>query len=166
MLQYLLTRPDRLNVDIRLPASKSISNRALVLHALARGTTLPTCLSDCDDTRVMLRALDGEPHPTVDIGAAGTAMRFLTAYFSVTPGTRVLTGTGRMCRRPVRILVDALRGLGAHIDYAGDEGFPPLRITGTDLHGHASVLAGGVSSQYISALLMIGPVLPRGSSFV
>ena len=160
-MQYLLTRPDSLNATIQLPASKSISNRALILHALSGGTTLPANLSDCDDTRVMVRALDGHPQH-IDIMAAGTAMRFLTAYLSVTPGTRVITGTERMQQRPIRILVDALRTLGAQIDYIANEGFPPLRITGSHLHGHEIELAGNVSSQYISALLMIGPVLPRG----
>lgn len=160
-MQYLLTRPDSLNATIQLPASKSISNRALILHALSGGTTLPANLSDCDDTRVMVRALDGHPQH-IDIMAAGTAMRFLTAYLSVTPGTRVITGTERMQQRPIRILVDALRTLGAQIDYIANEGFPPLHITGSRLQGHEIELAGNVSSQYISALLMIGPVLPRG----
>ena len=94
--------------------------------------------------------------------AAGTAMRFLTAYLSVTPGTRIITGTQRMQQRPIRILVDALRELGARIEYVGNEGFPPLRITGTELTGSEISLAGNVSSQYISALLMIGTVLPKG----
>ena len=94
--------------------------------------------------------------------AAGTAMRFLTAYLSVAPGTRIITGTERMQQRPIRILVDALRELGAQIEYAGKEGFPPLRITGTELTGEEISLAGNVSSQYISALLMIGPILKNG----
>ena len=94
--------------------------------------------------------------------AAGTAMRFLTAYLSVTPGTRIITGTERMQQRPIRILVDALRELGAQIEYAGKEDFPPLRITGTELTGEEISLAGNVSSQYISALLMIGPILKNG----
>ena len=89
-------------------------------------------------------------------------MRFLTAYLSVTPGTRIITGTQRMQQRPIRILVDALRELGAQIEYVGNEGFPPLRITGTALKGEEISLAGNVSSQYISALLMIGAVLPQG----
>ena len=89
-------------------------------------------------------------------------MRFLTAYLSVTPGSRIITGTQRMQQRPIRILVDSLRLLGAKIDYAGQEGFPPLRITGTELQGDEISLAGNVSSQYISALLMMGAVLPKG----
>ncbi|MGN0048437.1 MAG: 3-phosphoshikimate 1-carboxyvinyltransferase [Bacteroides sp.] len=160
-MQYKLTAPEHLATALRLPASKSISNRALILHALARGTHRPENLSDCDDTRVMIRALEGNA-AEIDILAAGTAMRFLTAYLSVTPGTRLLTGTQRMQQRPIRILVDALRSLGADIAYAGNEGFPPLLITGSRLQGEGVTLAGNVSSQYISALLMVGAVLPQG----
>lgn len=160
-MHYKLSAPATLHTSIQLPASKSISNRALILHALAQGRITPTNLSDCDDTRVMIKALDGTPDH-IDILAAGTAMRFLTAYLSVTPGTRIITGTQRMQQRPIRLLVDALRQLGAQIEYAGNEGFPPLRITGAKLAGEEISLAGNVSSQYISALLMIGPVLKNG----
>lgn len=161
-MRYTVSAPAALHAGIQLPASKSISNRALILHALAHGNTVPCNLSDCDDTMVMIRALDGCPEH-IDILAAGTAMRFLTAYLSVTPGTRIITGTQRMQQRPIRILVDALRELGAQIEYAGNEGFPPLRITGKELlQGEEISLAGNVSSQYISALLMIGAVLPKG----
>jgi 3-phosphoshikimate 1-carboxyvinyltransferase len=159
--QYLITAPAGLHARILLPSSKSISNRALLIHALSGGPHRPQNLSDCDDTRVVVRALE---HPTsvVDILAAGTAMRFMTAYLSVTPGTRVITGTARMQQRPIQVLVDALRALGADIDYAQNEGFPPLRITGHALTGHEISLPGNVSSQYISALLMIAPTLPAG----
>lgn len=161
-MQYIISAPAvPLHTGIQLPASKSISNRALILHALARGTQELHNLSDCDDTRVMINALQGNPEH-IDILAAGTAMRFLTAYLSVTPGTRIITGTQRMQQRPIRILVDALRELGADIEYVGNEGFPPLRITGRELQGDEISLAGNVSSQYISALLMIGAVLPKG----
>ena len=160
-MQYLLNAPASLYATVQLPASKSISNRALILHALSGGSTRPENLSDCDDTQVMIRALDYMPD-VIDIHAAGTAMRFLTAYLCVTPGTHVITGTERMQQRPIRILVDALRTLGARIDYAGNEGFPPLRINVTQLTGSEIELAGNVSSQYISALLMIGAVLPVG----
>lgn len=160
-MQYLLNAPASLYATVQLPASKSISNRALILHALSGGSTRPENLSDCDDTQVMIRALDHMPD-VIDIHAAGTAMRFLTAYLCVTPGTHTITGTERMQQRPIRILVDALRTLGARIDYAGNEGFPPLHINGTQLTGSEIELAGNVSSQYISALLMIGAVLPVG----
>ena len=161
-MRYTVSAPDTpIHAAIQLPASKSISNRALILHALAHGKQTPCNLSDCDDTRVMVRALQGNPEH-IDIMAAGTAMRFLTAYFSVTPGSRIITGTQRMQQRPIRILVDSLRLLGAKIDYVGQEGFPPLRITGAELQGDEISLAGNVSSQYISALLMMGAVLPKG----
>lgn len=160
-MQYQLTAPEQLCATIALPASKSISNRALILHALSHGNSVPQNLSDCDDTRVMIQAFREWPE-TIDILAAGTAMRFLTAYLSVNPGTHLITGTQRMQQRPIRILVEALRSLGAHIEYAGAEGFPPLRITGQDLSGSEVTLPGHISSQYISALLMIGPTLPHG----
>ena len=145
-----------------LPASKSISNRALVLNALSKNVVPPDNLSDSDDTEVLLRALQTMPE-TIDIGAAGTAMRFLTAYLSVTPGEHVITGTERMKHRPIGILVEALRTLGASITYEGEEGFPPLRIVGCDtLEGGSLSVPGDVSSQYISALLMIAPTLKNG----
>ena len=161
MKQIKLTPPQAIQAEIVLPSSKSICNRALIIHALAGGTCLPDNLSDCDDTRVMLQALQTMP-PTIDIRAAGTAMRFLSAYLSITEGTHVITGTARMQQRPIRILVDALRALGAQIDYAGNEGYPPLRITGKKLKGGKIALPGNVSSQYISALLMIAPMLEEG----
>lgn len=160
-MRYTLSAPSRMKATIQLPASKSISNRALIIQALAKGNDEPENLSDCDDTQVMIRALTERPE-VMDIGAAGTAMRFLTAYLSVTPGTFTLTGTQRMQQRPIQLLVNALRELGAQIEYAGQEGFPPLRISGQALNGGELTLKGNVSSQYISALLMIGPVLTNG----
>ena len=157
-----ITAPQALQVRIDLPASKSISNRALIINALSRSEFQPENLSDCDDTRVMVAALHDMPE-VIDIGAAGTAMRFLTAYLSVVPGIHVITGTERMRHRPIGVLVDALRQLGAHIEYEGEEGFPPLRITGNpELQGGSLTMLGNVSSQYISALLMIGPTLGQG----
>lgn len=112
-MRYTVSAPGTpIHAAIQLPASKSISNRALILHALAHGKQTPCNLSDCDDTRVMVRALQGNPEH-IDIMAAGTAMRFLTAYLSVAPGSRIITGTQRMQQRPIRILVDSLRLLGA-----------------------------------------------------
>lgn len=161
MKQYRLTAPRRLDATINLPASKSISNRALIIYALSGGRQLPQNLSDCDDTEVIINALRYMPDE-IDIKAAGTAMRFMTAYLSVMRGTHVLTGTERMKHRPIGILVDALRKLGADIEYVGEEGFPPLRITGKSLQGGLLEIPGNVSSQYISALLMIGPMLKEG----
>ena len=161
MKQYRLTAPRRLDMTVDLPASKSISNRALIIHALSGGSTLPENLSDCDDTSVIIEALPTMPEE-INIKAAGTAMRFMTAYLSVTPGTHILTGTERMKHRPIGILVDALRTLGANIEYIGEEGYPPIRITGSTLKGGLLEIHGNVSSQYISALLMIGPMLKDG----
>lgn len=160
-MRYKLSAPSPIKVAIQLPASKSISNRALIINALGKGSCNPKNLSDCDDTQVMIKALN-ERNEVIDILAAGTAMRFLTAYLSVTPGERIITGTARMQQRPIQVLVNALRELGAEIEYTGNEGFPPLRIHGTELDLNEIQLKGNVSSQYISALLMIGPVLKNG----
>jgi len=144
-----------------LPASKSISNRALIIQALTKGGMMPENLSDCDDTEVIIRGL-GKQSEIIDIKAAGTAMRFMTAYLSATEGEHTITGTKRMKHRPIGILVDALRYLGAEIEYVGEEGYPPLRIRGRQLEGGTLLIAGDVSSQYISALLMIAPILTKG----
>ena len=163
MKKIQITAPEQITATIQLPSSKSISNRALIINALGNGTYKPENLSDCDDTMVMIRALDQNlPHDTIDIMAAGTAMRFFTAYLSVTPGSRIITGTQRMQQRPIQLLVDALRELGADIEYVNNEGFPPLRIHGRELKKDHICLPGNVSSQYISALLMIGPSLKNG----
>lgn len=161
-MKIRITPPERIDATIQLPASKSISNRALIIHALSKGDHPLENLSDCDDTQVMIRALHAQPGETIDIMAAGTAMRFLTAYLSVTPGDRIITGTERMQQRPIEVLVNALRELGANIDYVANEGFPPLRIQGSTLTKSHITLPGNVSSQYISALLMIGPTLKNG----
>lgn len=160
-MAYKITAPQKIYTSIKLPASKSISNRALIINALSGNQTPIHNLSDCDDTCVMTKALCGDQE-IVDIMAAGTAMRFLIAYFSVTPGERVLTGSERMKQRPIRILVEALRSLGAKIEYTEKEGYPPLKITGNTLTGRKISLPGSVSSQYISALLMIAPTLENG----
>ena len=162
MTTYTLTAPERLDATIDLPASKSISNRALIIHALSGGEILPQNISDCDDTEVIVEAMRNHLPAEIDIKAAGTAMRFMTAFLSLTEGTRVLTGTERMKHRPIGTLVDALLKLGADIEYLGEEGFPPLRITGKKLQGGELAVEGNISSQYISALLMIGPMLENG----
>ena len=145
-----------------LPASKSISARALIVNELAELPCMLSNLSDCDDTKAMLRALDGDTE-LVDVGAAGTAMRFLSAYYSTRVGKEhLLTGTERMKHRPIGILVEALRQLGADIEYVGEPGFPPLRIRGRKLRGGTLSIKADVSSQYISALLMLGPLLEQG----
>ncbi len=173
-MTYRIQKPEKWHADVHLPASKSISNRALMLNALSGGTPgLLTGVSDCDDTAVMMEALflldverregsDSMLPPVVNVKAAGTAMRFLTALLTVSPGTHIITGSERMLQRPIGVLVEALRCLGAQIEYMGEEGFPPLRITGAMLRGREIELAGDVSSQYISALLMIAPKLQDG----
>ena len=150
-----------LNLEIILPASKSISNRALILNALAYSPYDIQNLSDCDDTRVTVKALDSND-TTFDIGAAGTAMRFLTAFLAKTVGEWIITGSERMKNRPIKLLVDALTSLGARIEYVEKEGYPPLRIFGSALMGGEISLNGGVSSQYISALMMIAPYMQNG----
>lgn len=151
-----------LRTTVALPTSKSISARALIVNALAATPCALLGLSDCDDTKAVLRALD-ENARTIDIGAAGTAMRFLAAYYCTCEGeTHLLTGTERMKHRPIGILVDALRRLGADIEYAGEAGFPPLLIRGRKLRGGHITVKASVSSQYISALLMLGPTFSEG----
>ncbi len=166
-----VTIPPSLKSRVELPSSKSLGNRALLLCRLSGPHSRLERLSPCDDTRAMCAALDGVEAlggaagkaGTVDIGAAGTAMRFLTAYYSQLDGvTRLLTGTERMRHRPIRPLVDALRSLGADISYAGAEGFPPLLIKGRRLAGGSASMPADVSSQYISALLMIAPLMRDG----
>ena len=161
-MQYTITAPAVLQHTAQLPASKSISNRALIIHALSGSHTIPDNLSDCDDTAVIVKALMDNPYE-INIKAAGTAMRFMTALLAVRDGEEhVLTGTERMRHRPIAVLVDAMRHLGADISYTGEEGFPPLCIKGQRLEGGLLEIPGNVSSQYISALLLIGPMLKNG----
>ena len=162
MVSYQIGKPQKLGTTIKLPASKSISNRALIIRALSACDIQLENISDCDDTNVIQRALRDMPE-VIDIKAAGTAMRFMTAFLSTTDsGTHTLTGTERMQNRPIKPLVDALRQLGADIEYEGKEGFPPLRITGKQLEGGQIEVAGNVSSQYISALILTAPTLKKG----
>lgn len=161
-MHILLTKPDSSILgEIALPTSKSISNRALIINALSYSPYPVKNLSDCDDSVAMNRVLQSNSN-RFDIGHAGTAMRFLTAYLSKIVGEWHLTGSERMQQRPISILVDALRKMGAQIEYTGEEGFPPLKITGTALKSGTIELDGSISSQYISALLMIAPTVPGG----
>ena len=146
---------------IELPASKSLSARALIINALAEKSCRLVNLSDCDDTKAMLQGIENQE--VVNVGPAGTAMRFLTAFYAVQEGKNVLlTGSERMLKRPVRLLVEALKTLGADIEYAGEEGFPPLKIHGKKLTGSEVRLSADISSQYISALMMVAPTLENG----
>ncbi len=150
-----------IQAQINLPSSKSIANRALILNALSNKAYPIQNLSESDDTKVLHNALQLNGQ-TVDIGHAGTAMRFLTAFLSQVKGSWVLTGSDRMKQRPIKVLVDALLQLGAQITYVDQDGYPPLRIEGGSLQGGVLALDGSVSSQYISALLMIAPTLKGG----
>ena len=154
---------------ICLPASKSLSNRALIIRFLS-GKEFPiNNLSEADDTKLLEKhlhkvksSIDSEKEIILDCANAGTVFRFLTALLSITPGNWILTGSNRMKERPVGILVDALRKLGAKIDYTEKEKYPPLLISGKHMVGSALKIDASVSSQFISALLMIAPVLPGG----
>tara|TARA_B110000902_G_scaffold167210_1_gene190828 strand:+ start:85 stop:1302 length:1218 start_codon:yes stop_codon:yes gene_type:complete len=147
--------------SLRITGSKSETNRLLLLQALFKGFQLEN-MSNSDDSKVMQEALESTSE-VVDVHHAGTAMRFLTAYFSHLEGHEVvLTGSTRMQERPIKILVDALRSIGAYIVYEKVEGFPPIRIKGKKLLGGTISLASDISSQYISALLLLGPVLEKG----
>ncbi|MDR2969459.1 MAG: 3-phosphoshikimate 1-carboxyvinyltransferase [Tannerellaceae bacterium] len=157
----ILAPAEPLRTSVRLPASKSISNRVLILNALSYSAYEVQNTAECDDTEVMLRALQSNDIH-FDIRAAGTAMRFLTAFLSKIVGEWTITGTERMKNRPIKILVDALNSLGARIEYMEKTGYPPLRIYGSALQGGEVSLPGNVSSQYISALLMIAPLTEKG----
>ncbi|MEG1544233.1 MAG: 3-phosphoshikimate 1-carboxyvinyltransferase [Tannerellaceae bacterium] len=161
-MNYLIkATTEPIKTSIQLPASKSISNRALILNALSYSPYDIQNLSECDDTEVMVKALTSNGCD-FDIKAAGTAMRFLTAFLSKVIGEWTITGTERMQNRPIKLLVDALNSLGARIEYINKEGYPPLRIFGSALQGGEISLDGGVSSQYISALLMVAPLMEKG----
>ena len=160
-----LTAPARAEASIMLPTSKSISNRALLIAALCGDETHIMRPALCDDTAVMIDALGKEGNDRfIHVGAAGTAMRFLTAYFATREGvTATLDGVERMRQRPIGVLVDTLRSLGAHIDYLAEEGYPPLRVHGSAMHGGDIEMSGGVSSQFVSAVMMILPVIGGGT---
>ena len=160
-MHYKLVAPASLKGTIKLPASKSISNRVLILNALSDSPFEVQNVAECDDTQVMLNVLDSDDNH-FDIKAAGTAMRFLTAFLSKILGEWTITGTERMKNRPIRILVDAINQLGGKIEYVEKKGYPPLGIFGSALTGGELDLDGSVSSQYISALLMIAPTMKKG----
>ncbi len=147
---------------IHLAASKSESNRALILNALAGFEGDLENLSAARDTQTMIRLLKSTDE-RADVLDAGTTMRFLTAFFAITNQEKTMTGTPRMCQRPIGILVDALRTLGAHIEYLDKKGYPPLKLKGfINQKSESLTIRGDVSSQFISAILMIAPLLPNG----
>jgi len=160
--------PLKLNASLDLPTSKSLCARALVVNHLCEQPAHLEGLSDCDDTQAILQGLEAlrnsEDAPLrVDIGAAGTAMRFLTALFAATPQLDVvITGSQRMQERPIGALVTALQAAGADISYVEKKGYPPLHIRGKQLEGGTLTLPSNISSQYVSALLMIAPTMRHG----
>ena len=150
-----------LKAEISITGSKSETNRLLLLQALFSNISLANT-SNSDDSEVMQKALKGNGE-IVDIHHAGTAMRFLTAYFAVNEGREVvLTGSPRMKERPIKVLVEALQQLGAQISYENEEGYPPIRITGQKIKKNKVSIPANVSSQYISALLLVAPKLQNG----
>lgn len=165
-------RTKNINTEIQLTGSKSECNRALIISALSKKLVKVENLSNAADTVTLNGILNNleeeleveiQESKTVDVGPAGTAMRFLSAYLSAKNGNFLLTGTERMKQRPIGILAEALKTLGADISYAENDGFPPLNIVGPLNQKTAEVkIKGDISSQYISALLMIAPILPQG----
>lgn len=164
MRNLTISHPKRkIRGEIKLPSSKSESNRLLILQALSDGHLTVENLSDSLDTKLLIAALASK-EVNVNIGDAGTAMRFLTAYYCVKGQHKIISGSDRMHDRPIDILVTALRDIGFKVEYRGKEGFPPLEIIPVDLANTKKEVrvAGNISSQYITALLMIAPVLPHG----
>ncbi len=146
----------------QLPSSKSMSNRALILNALTANRSIVSNLSSARDTKLMM-ALINTKDQIIDVMDAGTTMRFLTSYFALVNQKKIITGTDRMKQRPIKLLVDALRQIGAEIIYLGEEGFPPIETKGFQSQKAKSLaIPGNVSSQYISALMMLAPTLPKG----
>jgi 3-phosphoshikimate 1-carboxyvinyltransferase len=151
-----------INTSIELPGSKSISNRLLMIRAISDVPMHFKNLSDAEDTILLAKALGqikGKTSGTVNINHAGTDMRFLTAHLSVKEGEWIVTGSERMKQRPISELVNALKELGADISYLEKEGFPPLKIKGKKLHGGRIEINGSISSQFISALMLVAPAL-------
>lgn len=159
-----ISKPDRqLRGEVHLAGSKSISNRALIIQALCEEEFTIKRLANAKDTETLQELLCSY-NEILDVGAAGTTFRFLTAYLASRPETQILTGSERMKQRPIGVLVDALRKLGADITYIEKEGYPPLRIEGNTNFGQNARLRipASTSSQYITALLLLGPTLPQG----
>ncbi len=167
MKSIVISHPSKkIDTKIELTGSKSESNRALILQALSKGQVSVSNLSAATDTQTLQQILKTQlqiPNSELNVGPAGTAMRFLAAFLSLQAGEFVLTGTKRMQERPIGILVDALRTLGTPIEYTENEGFPPLQIKGPLVQKTNKIsIQGNISSQYISALLLIAPSLPQG----
>ena len=163
-MDFLISHTSKsINADLILPPSKSISNRALIIQALCQSKPKLLNLSKSSDTQSLVQALQ-PTSKTIDIGDAGTSMRFITAYLSQLEGSYILTGSDRMKERPIGHLVEALNSIGADINYLEKDGFPPLAINGKALEGGKVDIFTSVSSQFVSALLLIAPTLKNGLS--
>jgi 3-phosphoshikimate 1-carboxyvinyltransferase len=163
MLLKLYTPAQLISGKVILPGSKSISNRILIIKALAGLSFSIKNISDSDDTKYLNKALDNYSiNKVIDVGHAGTDLRFLTAFLSLKNDKYELTGSERLKQRPIKELVDVLRKLGAEIDYKNVEGFPPLIIKGKQLNGGKVEISGSVSSQFITALLLVAPYFKNG----
>jgi 3-phosphoshikimate 1-carboxyvinyltransferase len=158
---YRIQPPQNIDCTVDLPPSKSLLNRLLIIRAISGAACDPDFGMGSDDVEAMVAALT-TGSPIINVGAAGTTMRFLTAFFAQKEGVITLTGSPRMKKRPIGPLVNALRQLGAEIDYAEKDGFPPLRITGKQLQGGRISLDSSISSQYVSAMMMIAPSMLKG----
>lgn len=170
-MRYLSTHTTSISCTVNLPLSKSIVNRLLLIHHISGGEKITTLVSDSSDTVAMQELLQkissadpaSDQFTEINVGNAGTVMRFLTALLAITPGNWKITGIERMQQRPVKPLTDALLQLGAGLSFARNEGYPPVIIRGNkNLHGGLVKLDAGISSQFISALMMLGPVLDGG----
>lgn len=158
----LSSAPKTLKGNVHLPSSKSLSNRAIIIQALCEEDFNIKGLSKAEDSQTLRRLLL-EDDLIMDAGGAGTTYRFLTAYLALQDKDYILTGSKRMLERPVGVLVDALNELGARIEYLGKEGFPPIQIHAPSGEWQERLsMDAGISSQYISAILMIAPLLPKG----
>ncbi|MBL6663707.1 MAG: 3-phosphoshikimate 1-carboxyvinyltransferase [Flavobacteriales bacterium] len=163
-MDFLISHTSKsINADLILPPSKSISNRALIIQALCQSKPALFNLSQSSDTQSLIKALQTTSN-TIDVGDSGTSMRFLTAYLSQQKGSYILTGSERMKERPIGHLVEALNSIGADINYLEKDGFPPLAINGKTLEGGKVDISTSVSSQFVSALLLIAPTLKKGLS--
>lgn len=161
-MRYIISKQNKkIKGEIVLPSSKSISNRLLMIKALANKSFEIYNLSYSEDTKNLVEILKSESN-VFDVGNAGTTMRFLTSYLANKPGEWILTGSERMKNRPIGILVNALNELGVKIEYLEKPGFPPIKIYGTNLKGGNIEISGSISSQFISSLLLIAPTLPNG----
>lgn len=162
-MNYKIYHPTKVvECEINLPSSKSISNRLLIIQSQCEEDFSIENLSDSDDTKTLQKALNSTEN-IIDVHAAGTSFRFLTAYLSTLVGKEfILTGSERMKNRPIKDLVDALLKLGANIEYLEKENFPPLKISGTNMEGGEVKIDGDISSQFISSLLLIAPILKKG----